>query len=479
MTVALKAVGVPASSADSVTASGFVAAPKKDCQSTFEVTDCYGGVQARALKVSAPPFNGGLACPTGDVSVLVCNQSLQHLNWSYVVPREKWGTATKKTLRHAREIPLIVCPIGSKVTFDWTGRMHDVWQLMSEESYNTCNFTTFKVGAVNGGFKVSDAKTNSTYTMSCDTVGTYYFACSVDGACSKGSQKVRIYVSDPVKTVKLRAKGVPSLEQFNRKYTILFAGYYLNMEVLAENNADQAILDAQALLAHSPESCADWIPTYWNTNQSCQAFIYTDLGFLSRVRPDPDFEASERFYKIALEISPGMCGATAYLAELRVQQNRKSEADALYAEACAVCGQNSFDFHDLVLAYDNRTWTPPVCGKAVATTTKPTEQTVATAANRPTACADGTPQHSSCRKYARLLHHPDDHEQNYCGMGKVGSVRRRSWGGDAKDNCARTCGYCQAVGGPSLTSGVMKVMSPGRFLGIILPVLTLALLTRS
>merc|ERR1719506_3584937 len=76
MSDALKAVGVPDSSADSVTASGFVAAPKKDCQSTFEVTDCYGGVQARSLKVSAPPSNGGLACLTGDVSVLACRQSL-------------------------------------------------------------------------------------------------------------------------------------------------------------------------------------------------------------------------------------------------------------------------------------------------------------------------------------------------------------------------------------------------------------------
>ena len=47
-----------------------------------------------------------------------------------------------------------------------------------------------------------------------------------------------------------------------------------------------------------------------------------------------------------------MCGATAYLAELRVQQNRKSDADTLYVEACAACGADSLDFHDLVLAYD-------------------------------------------------------------------------------------------------------------------------------
>jgi len=39
---------------------------------------------------------------------LACAQTPQHLNWSYVVPREKWATDTNKTLRHAREIPLIV-----------------------------------------------------------------------------------------------------------------------------------------------------------------------------------------------------------------------------------------------------------------------------------------------------------------------------------------------------------------------------------
>jgi len=234
-------------------------------------------------------------------------------------------------------------------------------------------------------------------------------------------------VSDPAKTVKLRATGVPSLEQFSRKYTLLFAGYYLNMQVLTENNADQAILDAQALLAHSPESCADWIPPSWNTNQSCQAFVYTDLGFLSRVRPDPDFEASERFYRIALGISPGMCGATAYLAELRVQQNRKSDADTLYVEACAACGADSLDFHDLVLAYDNRTWTPPVCGKAAAPATMQVEQKVSAAT---------------------------------AGQKNVST----------------------ATAGPTVPSDsseaeVMEVMGSGRFLGVSLPVLTLALLS--
>jgi len=233
--------------------------------------------------------------------------------------------------------------------------MHDVWQLPNEDSYNLCNFNA------NGANKVSDASTSASFNFECDGVGTYYFACSVDDACNSGNQKVRIYVSDPAKTLKLRAKGVVSLEAFNRKYTLLFAGYFLNQQNLAGASLDDAVLDAKSLLAHSPESCSDWIPASWNSNQSCQAFIYTDLGFISRAGPDPDFSASERYYMQALEISPGMCGATSYLAELRVQQNMKEQADELYVESCKTCGRDSMDFHDLRFAYEKRGWTPPPC----------------------------------------------------------------------------------------------------------------------
>jgi hypothetical protein len=305
-----------------------------------------------------------------------------------MVPREEWaaasaaalttikatGVASSKTVpqtkvtdrTHAREIPLVVCPLGSKVSFGWKGRMHDVWQLPSEDAYNTCKFE----GGVDGAKKVSDASTSASFEFLCEKVGTYYFSCSVDEACSIGNQKVRIYVSDPSKTVKLRAKGGMSLEEFNRKYTLLFAGYALNKQALSVNNADQAIVEAQSLLANSPESCADWIPESWNSHQSCQAFIYTDLGFLSRVRPDPDYAASEKYYKKALEISPGMCGATAYMAELRVAQNKKAEADLQYLETCTACGQHNMDFIDLFDAYSARNWKQPACPAPIVSTPK-------------------------------------------------------------------------------------------------------------
>jgi len=120
-------------------------------------------------------------------------------------------------------------------------------------------------------------------------------------------------------------------------------------------------------LDNSPESCSDWIPASWNSPKSCTAFIYTDLGFISRVRPKPDFEASERYYNSALQISPGMCGATAYLAELRVQQGNQANADKMYAKACTACGAYSMDFTDLHFAYEQRNWKAPSCGKTSTT----------------------------------------------------------------------------------------------------------------
>jgi len=263
-----------------------------------------------------------------------------------------------------------VCPLGSRVTFKWSGTMHDIWQLPSEKAYNTCDFSqTVSSGAA--ARKVSLALNSASFDFACDKLGIFYFACSVQNACSEGNQKVRIYVSDPVKTVKLRAKGGLSLEEFNRKHTLLFAGYANNNQGISQANADKAITDAESVLKHSPESCSDWIPASWNSDKSCRAFLYTDLGFISRVRPTPDFAASERYYMQALQITPGMCGATSYLAELRVQQGNKAKADKLYVETCTACGQYSMDFFDLNFAYDKRQWTKPLCaGQSRPTTTK-------------------------------------------------------------------------------------------------------------
>jgi hypothetical protein len=327
--------------------------PRVDCKGLWEEGPCYGGLQARSFKMLVPPSGSGAACPTEDVIVSSCQHEQIHLNWSYVVPKASWAAGANA--ENPREIPMVICPKGSKVVFGWTGVVHDIWQLPDEDSYNLCRLSA------TGAMKQYDASTTASFQFDCEAVGTHYFACSVEDACSNGHQKVRIYVSDPQNTVKLRARGGVSLEQFNRDYTMLFAGYHLNNQPLTQNNADQALAKAESVLAKSPESCSDWILPSINTDKICKAFIYTDLGFISRVRPDADFEASERYYNQALEIIPGMCGATAYLTELRVQQNRRIDADVLLCETYDVCGRDSFDFHDVRFSYNSRNWTLPSC----------------------------------------------------------------------------------------------------------------------
>ena len=85
------------------------------------------------------------------------------------------------------------------------------------------------------------------------------------------------------------------------------------------------------------------------------------------------------------------------------------------------------------------------CGYCTTTTTTTTSTTVTTTTTTTTsstttqACADGSPIYNSCADYASIK---TCGGVNCCSHGKSGSVRRRSWAGDAKENCYLSCGYC-------------------------------------
>ena len=136
---------------------------------------------------------------------------------------------------------------------------------------------------------------------------------------------------------------------------------------LNKNKVNQTIILIRVWVYHGLKTnsklpCSDWLWPSINSDKVCKAFVYTDLGFISRVRPDPDFEASERYNNQALTIIPGMCGATAYLTEeLRVQQNRRVDADVLLCKTYDACGRDSFDFHDVRFTYSIRNWLLPSC----------------------------------------------------------------------------------------------------------------------
>jgi hypothetical protein len=62
-------------------------------------------------------------------------------------------------------------------------------------------------------------------------------------------------------------------------------------------------------------------------------------------------------------------------------------------------------------------------------------------------CEDLTPRHRTCSAYATgntFCRDSDDKEVNCCSLARQGSVRRRTWAGDAKDNCWQSCGLCEA-----------------------------------
>merc|ERR550525_1975820 len=69
-------------------------------------------------------------------------------------------------------------------------------------------------------------------------------------------------------------------------------------------------------------------------------------------------------------------------------------------------------------------------------------------------CADGTPVYNSCSEYASIK---TCSGRNCCDHGKEGSVRRRNWAGDAKENCPLSCGYCSV---PTLSPTAHPTLAP-------------------
>lgn len=76
-------------------------------------------------------------------------------------------------------------------------------------------------------------------------------------------------------------------------------------------------------------------------------------------------------------------------------------------------------------------------------------RTTTATTTKASACLDKTPQFRKCSTYKRRQ------SGLFCAMGKNGGVvRRRNFGGDAKDNCKSTCGYCEQASSVETTSTV-------------------------
>ena len=74
---------------------------------------------------------------------------------------------------------------------------HDLWSLPNEEEYVKCDFE-------DGARELVPKASSCGHVVQCDTPGTKYFACNVDGACENGLQRIRLITTDSDKTAALK-----------------------------------------------------------------------------------------------------------------------------------------------------------------------------------------------------------------------------------------------------------------------------------
>jgi len=264
---------------------------------------------------------------------------------------------------NATEMPLVHCPLGSSVIFEWDGMpgmsdVHDVWQLYSEQAYTQCEFSSARaLRRRNGGV-------SGRYEFQCDSVGGHWFACSVDEACNKGLQRVRVHVTDPSKTADIRARIDPvtgtnfrTLAEVMEQDLVEFS--YKGHQLESNARGDEMMQRLQSVMRNSPQSCADWLVPADTTDNLCKAFLLTDMGVISRSKPMPDYAAAEDYYNQALALVPNFCLSASYLTELKLQLNDYSTAVAQFERACQACGPAAIDMEEVKLSWMTKGWTLP------------------------------------------------------------------------------------------------------------------------
>jgi len=89
-----------------------------------------------------------------------------------------WGFGTGATVLHVVQ--------GSMVTFDTNG-VHNVNQFPNATAFTNCDFTGL----------TPLATTNDIYTFTADTLGDFYFGCSVGMHCTNNALKKHLIVDAP------------------------------------------------------------------------------------------------------------------------------------------------------------------------------------------------------------------------------------------------------------------------------------------
>merc|ERR1711871_1311981 len=99
---------------------------------------------APTLSPTANPTRSPTATPTSAPTTRSPTPApARRVSWNYVRPKSQWS---QMLTANATEMPLVHCPLGSSVIFEWDGMpgmsdVHDVWQLYSEQAYTQCEFS--------------------------------------------------------------------------------------------------------------------------------------------------------------------------------------------------------------------------------------------------------------------------------------------------------------------------------------------------
>jgi len=194
----------------------------------------------------------------------------------------------------------------------------------------------------------------------------------VNEACQVGKQKIRIHVTEPSKKSALRSQNITTLAQYMEESVELYYGG----KVLTEAVASSLVAKLQGIIANSPTSCSDWIPSQDLSNETCLAYAYTDIGYIYRQRSAVDYATVKDYYDRALAVVPNFCLAESYLVELFIKEGVKSKADidAQFEAACSACGNAHLDMEILRNEYDKREWAFPAnsaCKRQASTTPSP------------------------------------------------------------------------------------------------------------
>jgi len=325
--------------------------------------------KSRTFIVTTPATGSGTACTTADQEVeqSACTPATKSIDWTYYSTPADWKKESLNDLNPAlvsTELKVVHCDIGETVEISWGSASassttsatmkHDLWSMGNEQAYVSCDVTSATQ------LVPPDAKCG--YQIQCSSVGTTYYACNVDGACANGLQRVRIIVTDSSKTATIKSQkpGLKTLADVMEDDLVPVAYAKAGTSnVLTDTKADEIQVKLEAIVTSSPTACADWLLPVDLNDATCKAFAYTDMGYLARKRPTPDYTQAETHYDRALNLIANFCPALAYKTELHVNKGEKSLADAAFRLACQHCGTNSLDMSDVRLAYGRKQWNVP------------------------------------------------------------------------------------------------------------------------